>query len=90
MSARKKNDAHARSICDLRQTLERNQQAFAAKTHLINDQQTRINDLTELCNKLSDQCDRVKREVFLASSSSSERDGDDSSDDEALSCHEHA
>ena len=66
------------------------QRFIKAKNDVIQDRDLRIQDLTELCNKLTDRCDRAMRAGFLEISSSSGSSDDDSNDGEAASSNEHA
>lgn len=87
---KEKINAQSESIEKLRKQLEWTQRFIKAKNDVIQDRDVRIQDLTELCNKLTDRCDRAMRAGFLEISSSSGSSDDDSNDGEAASSNEHA
>ena len=83
-------DEQSIAIEELRKQMEWCQQFIKAKNDVIHDRDVHIQELTELCNKLTDRCDRAMRAGFLEISSSSGSSDDDSNDGEAASSNEHA
>ena len=75
-----KINAQSIAIEELRKQMEWCQQFIKAKNDVIHDQDVHIQELTELCNKLTDRCDRAMRagfDIISSSSGSSEDSGDE-------------
>ena len=73
-------DEQSIAIEELRKQMEWCQQFIKAKNDVIHDQDVHIQELTELCNKLTDRCDRAMRagfDIISSSSGSSEDSGDE-------------
>ena len=73
-------DEQSIAIEELRKQMEWCQQFIKAKNDVIHDRDVGIQELTELCNKLTDRCDRAMRagfDIISSSSGSSEDSGDE-------------
>ena len=73
-------DEQSIAIEELRKQMEWCQQFIKAKNDVIHDRDVHIQELTELCNKLTDRCDRAMRagfDIISSSSGSSEDSGDE-------------
>ena len=71
-------DEQSIAIEELRKQMEWCQQFIKAKNDVIHDRDVHIQELTELCNKLTDRCDRAMRagfDIISSSSGSSEDSG---------------
>ena len=79
---------HGENIQVLRNQLEFMDKSIKAKNAVIQEKDVRIYELTQLCNKLTDRCDRAMRAGFEIISSSSDNSDDDSNDGEATSSNE--
>ena len=76
---------HGEHIEVFRNQLEFMDKSIKAKNAVIQERDVRIYELTQLCNKLTDRCDRAMRAGFGSISSSSDNSDDDSNDGEATS-----
>lgn len=79
---------HGEHIEVFRNQLEFMDKSIKAKNAVIQERDVRIYELTQLCNKLTDRCDRAMRAGFEIISSSSDNSDDDSNDGEATSSNE--
>ena len=73
-------DEQSIAIEELRKQMEWCQQFIKAKNDVIHDRDVHIQELTELCTKLTDRCDRAMRagfDIISSSSGSSEDSGDE-------------